>query len=60
MKNTIIFRIDVNNEESYGTLANFIYKREHHLDFTKEEVRFVSYKYYLKNLWRLFYGSLFR
>lgn len=49
MKNTIIFRIDVNDETSYGTGANFIYKREYHLDLTKEEVRTVTYKYYLKN-----------
>ena len=47
MKNSIVFRIDVNREESYGILANFIYKRELHLIFSNEEVLSVTYKYYL-------------
>lgn len=49
MKNSIVFRIDVDREESYGTLANFISKRERHLTFSNEEVSRVTYKYYLNN-----------
>lgn len=49
MKNTIIFRINVNEEESYGALASFIYKRESHLELTDKEVERVRYKFYLRN-----------
>lgn len=49
MKNTIIFLADVDNTESYGLLANFIYKREHHLNLADLELQHITYKYYLKN-----------
>lgn len=48
-KNTIVFALKVDNEESYGEIANFIYKCEHHLDLTEKETRRVFYKYYLRN-----------
>ncbi len=54
MKNSIVFQIDVDQEESYGALANFIYKREHHLVFSGEEVKRVTYKYYLNNTVEVF------
>lgn len=49
MKKSIVFKIDVDREESYGALANFIYKRERHLAFSNEEVSRVTYKYYINN-----------
>ena len=49
MKNTIIFFVEVDNECSYNALANFIYKRESHMDLTREEIYNVTYKYYLNN-----------
>lgn len=50
MKDTIVFCLEAGNEESYGEIANFIYKREKQIIITKREVQRVSYKYYLKNI----------
>lgn len=47
-KNTIAFKINVDTADSCGKLANFIYKRENHLDMDHEEIDFVRYKYYMK------------
>ena len=47
MKATIVFKINVNTEESCGKLANFIYKRENHLNMESEETDSVRYKYYM-------------
>lgn len=47
MNNVIIFCVDVDCEESYGLLANFIYKRENHLELSRKEVQYITYKYYL-------------
>ena len=47
-KNTIVFKISVDTAESCGKLANFIYKRENHLDMDYEEIDIVRYKYYMK------------
>lgn len=49
MKDTIVFCLNVDNEESYGEVANFIYKRETHADITQQETMRITYKYYLKN-----------
>lgn len=49
MKNTIVFCMQANNEESYGKIANFICKRESKADMTTSEVHGITYKYYLKN-----------
>lgn len=49
MKDTIIFCLNVDNEESYGEVANFIYKRETHAEITQQETMRITYKYYLKN-----------
>ncbi len=49
MKDTIVFCLNVNNEESYAEIANFIYKRETQIRMTEKDVDRVSYKYYLKN-----------
>ena len=46
-KNTIAFKINVDTADSCGKLANFIYKRENHLDMNHEEIDFVRYKYYM-------------
>lgn len=47
-RNTIVFKISVDTAESCGKLANFIYKRENHLDMDHEEIDIVIYKYYMK------------
>lgn len=52
MKDTIVFRIDVDDEKSYAMLANFIYKREHHMGLSQEEMGHVTYKYYIGNSYR--------
>ncbi|MXP75101.1 hypothetical protein GN277_06820 [Lachnospiraceae bacterium WCA-9-b2] len=52
MKDTIVFRIDVDDEKSYALLANFIYKREHHMGLSQEEMGHVTYKYYIGNSYR--------
>lgn len=49
MKDTIVFCLKVYNEESYGAVSDFIYKREHQMNITKMEIQGVSYKYYLNN-----------
>lgn len=49
MKNTIVFGLEASNEESYGEIANFIYKRENRLNITQENVKRILYKYYLNN-----------
>lgn len=54
MKDTIVFHIDVDDEESYALLANFIYKREHHMNLSQDEMRHVTYKYYFNNSYKEF------
>lgn len=54
MKDTIVFRIEVVDEESYALLANFIFKREQHMELSQEEMRRVTYRYYLDNSYREF------
>lgn len=49
MQNTIIFRIEVDDEKSYARLANFIYKREGKEEFSDAELQSVTYKYYLNH-----------
>ncbi|MCM1162533.1 MAG: hypothetical protein NC412_15115, partial [Roseburia sp.] len=49
MKDTIVFCLKADNEESYGKIANFIYKRENRIVMSADEVENISYKYYLKN-----------
>lgn len=49
MKDTIVFCLVADNEESYGEIANFIYKREKKESIIEKETQRVSYKYYLKN-----------
>ena len=49
MKDTIVFCLKVDNEESYGEIANFIYKCENHYELKKDETKRVFYKYYLRN-----------
>lgn len=50
MKSTIVFWANVDNEESYNALANFIYKRETHKNLTQKELYNITYKYYLRNM----------
>lgn len=49
MKDTIVFCLKVDNEESYAEIAKFIYKCENKLIISDTEVERVTYKYYLKN-----------
>ncbi len=49
MQNTIIFRIETDDENSYAALANFIHKREGKEELSSAELRNVSYKYYLNH-----------
>lgn len=49
MKNTIVFLINIDNQEGYSALANFINKRENHRNLTNSELKNVTYKYYLNN-----------
>ncbi len=49
MKNTIVFCLKADNEESYSKIADFIYRRENQIIMTADEVQNVSYRYYLKN-----------
>lgn len=49
MKDTIVFCLNADNEESYSEIANFIYKRERREIITDKEVQRVSYKYYFEN-----------
>lgn len=49
MKDTIVFCLKVDDEESYGEIANFIYKSEKKQVILNEEVKRISYKYYLQS-----------
>lgn len=49
MKDTIVFCLEVDDEESYAEIAKFIYKRENKLVISNAEVKRVTYKYYFKN-----------
>lgn len=49
MKDTIVFCLKVDNEESYAEIAKFIYKCENKLVISDTEVERVTYKYYFKN-----------
>ena len=49
MKDTIIFCLNVDSEESYGEIANFIYKWEYGKAILNEEISRVSYNYYPKS-----------
>lgn len=49
MMNTIVFLVNLDNEKSYNTLANFIHKRETHKDLADEELYNITFKYYLDN-----------
>lgn len=50
-KRTLVFKINVDTEEVCGKLANFIYKRENHLNMDHEETDIVKYKYYATEMY---------
>ena len=49
MKDTIIFCLNVDSEESYGEIANFIYKLKYRKEISNEEISRVTYNYYPQN-----------
>lgn len=49
MKDTIVFCLETDTEESYAEIAKFIYKRERKESFLDAETSRVTFKYYLNN-----------
>ncbi len=49
MKNTIVFCLEVDNEQSYGEVANFIYKCEQKLQINSDEAKRVMFNFFREN-----------